>query len=93
VSKENVKKFYKALKADKALAEELHNAVNAVVLQFAAKQNLAFTAEELVDFETEVRKLSEAELNQVSAAGGVAGYATCTPGVCLYLDGSIDTIG
>jgi len=79
MSKENVKKFYEALKADKALAEELQNAVKvaktadqakSVLLQFAAKKDLAFTAEEAAEFESEARKLSEKELDQVNAAGG-----------------------
>ena len=85
MSKENVGKFYEALKSDKAMVEELQKLGNAdgnktpesslaQVVKFAAAKGYVFTLEDLKAFEAESKELSEEDLSKVNAAAGVSGY-------------------
>lgn len=80
MSKENVRKFYEALKSDKAMAGELHkladsvgakppDSVAAFLVKFAAAKGCEFTVEDLKTFESETRELGADDLNKINAAG------------------------
>lgn len=82
MSKENVVKFYEALKADKNLAEEFKKAAASanldspekaanLTVKFAAEKGYPFSADNLKAFESEARELSPEELNNVNAAGSI----------------------
>ena len=82
MSKESVKKFYEALKTDKAMAEELKKQFEAekpenqdcaakLVVKLAAGKGYSFTAEDLKALETETKSLDKDELDKVNAAGDV----------------------
>lgn len=80
MSKENVKKFYEALKNDKAMAEELkkqfaaanqetEDGAAAMVVKLAAGKGYQFTTEELKALDAETKTLSQDELDKINAAG------------------------
>ncbi len=79
MSRENVKKFYEALKSDKAIVKELQKQADAVeekspenaaalVVKFAADKGYEFTAEDLKTFEAEMQELGTDDLDKVNAA-------------------------
>ena len=80
MSKESVKKFYEALKNDKAMAEELKTQFAAgkpepgecaakLMVKLAAEKGYAFTVEDLKALETETKSLDKDELDKINAAG------------------------
>jgi len=80
MSTENIKKFYDELKTNKGMMEEMQNFLKAekaetaeqckaAIVEFASRNNLTFTLDELNAFEKETEQLSEEELDLVSAAG------------------------
>ena len=85
---ENVKKFYKALESDEALrgrADALNEkykdampdeaVIKAELVDFAAVEGYAFTAEELDAYANAPKVIDDEELEAV--AGGSSGYSAC----------------
>ncbi len=79
MSKENVKAFYEALKADKAMAADLQKACEGIteadkaveaVIAFGKAKGFDFTADDLKAFESEAQELNAKDLDKVNAADG-----------------------
>ena len=77
--KENVRKFYEALKNDKTMVEELQKRGEAVVtpnaqsaaelvVKFAAEKGYEFSVEDLKAFEAEAQELGKDDLDKINAA-------------------------
>ena len=88
MSTETVKKFYEALKNDKAMADELRKSADSVeertpesvavfLVKFAATKGYEFTAEDLKTFEAQTRELGADDLKKINAAGGPVKLEFC----------------
>ncbi len=88
MSKENVEKFYEALKNSKAMVDEWNKLADsadsktseksvAQLVHFAATKGYEFTAEDLKAFNSETRELEADDLNKVNAAGGSVNLEYC----------------
>ncbi len=88
MNKEQVKKFYEALKTDKSMAEELKKQFEAakpataecaaaLMVKLAAGKGYAFTVEDLRAVADETRLLDRDELDKIHAAGGAGFGPTC----------------
>ena len=85
MNKENVNKFYEALKSDNAMAEELQKQGEAIaqktaqsaaelVVKFAKEKGYEFSVEDLKAFETEAQELEKDDLDKINAATGFCIY-------------------
>ena len=82
MSRDNVGKFYEALKNDsdmarllQRLAEDIGEMTEAhaaeLIVNFAAEKGYSFSMEELREFESETKELSREELDRINAADGI----------------------
>lgn len=82
MSRDNVGKFYEALKNDsdmarllQRLAEDIGEMTEAhaaeLIVKFAAEKGYSFSMEELQEFESETKELSREELDRINAADGI----------------------
>ncbi len=88
MSKENARKFYEALKNNKAMAAELEQAFKAakpataecaagVMVKLAAGKGYSFTEDDLKALEAETKQLDKTELDKINAAGDVGTGHVC----------------
>ncbi len=82
MSRDNVGKFYEALRNDsdmarllQRLAEDIGEMTEAhaaeLIVNFAAEKGYSFSMEELREFESETKELSREELDRINAADGI----------------------
>ncbi len=78
MSKESVKAFYEALKADQAMAADLQKACEGIteadkaveaVIAFGKAKGFDFTADDIKAIEAEAQELNAEDLDKVNAAG------------------------
>ena len=105
MNKENVNKFYEALKSDNAMAEELQKQGEAIaqktaqsaaelVVKFAKEKGYEFSVEDLKAFETEAQELEKDDLDKINAATSVClvigfGWGDTSRNKCRVIGGGL----